>query len=477
MSTFKDLARIGDLITDENWKAVLVMVDERRVEQAIAAAIGLLSQSAYLLVPSEDPDMALRLAAIEFVVGRIGNAALMSQGPTASLILLYCLAVDMGFHDHAYNAANGVMESARNESDYRKAQAYFKIAIATVQDPSLKAAALVNYCPILRDGLVGGKPDLHAAIDIYEKAAKLGLVQAMFNVANVCMWQVNEGNCENIEKACFWINALVEKIERNEDFLDMDNPSLFPEILGQAFYWMARYNIDGLIEGASLCAGIRLLKKSMNATSVEIERKRWNLECAYSQKILQMGGSLSSTKGQRWHGILSAIDWAIEAPIRLHDCDTEVMKIIDSSINLHVIVISSVFMPDGLYRELFSLDQLLEEQGIVNYIVLSPYALFMEIGDKIAMPVMLMHCGARYLMGINLVESPDIQVISTTEGRDTMAACNLLKSQVMPMAFNAYLDACDIHSRDHNDRKYLALSQKWRLPFGDVTPVFTLLKH
>ncbi len=475
MTNQDDLSRINDLITDERWKSVLLMVHGLHIEQAIATASDLLAQSAHLLLPSEDPAVGLDLAVIEVVIGTIGNAALMSQGPSPALVQLYCQAVDMGFHDYAYNAANGVMENARNESDYRKAQAYFKIAIATIQDPSLKAAALVNYCPILRDGLISGKQDFSAAIETYEKAAKLGLVQAMFNVANVCMWQANEGNLGNIEKACFWINALVEKIERNEDILDMDDRSLFPEIIGQAFYWLARFNIDGLVEGASMTGGIKLLKKSIEASPVEVDRKRWNLECAYSQKILEIEPQ-GSTSGQRWHEILCAIDWSVEAPVKLHDISAELMRVSGSAINLHIITMSKVFMPDGFFRELFNLDQILSKKGIVNYLVLSPFALTMEKDDKIAMPAMLMYGGARYLMGINLVESPDAQVLAAAQGRDVLAECNILTSQVVPMVFNAHLDGRSIENRGHENRKSLFLGQKWRLPYADVEPAISLLK-
>jgi hypothetical protein len=476
MSNQDSLTDFSDLIEDENWKAVVLMAQNKGVDEAIKTATRLLSKSTYLLVPSTDPHRIRELAVIELIISNISNMALMSQSPTDNLVDLFCLAVDMGFHDQAYNAANGVFERASCVDDYKRAQSYFKIAIATIQDPSLKAAALVNYCPILRDGLISGKPDLPAAIETYEKAAKLGLIQAMFNVANVCMWQINKGNGENIEKARFWINVLIEKIELNENFLEMDDQSLFPDISGQALYWLARYNLDGLIEGASLTEGIRLLKKSIAITTKDCNKKNWNLECAYSQKIMLMSGQDYWSLGHRWQEVLSALDWPVRLSMRIDGIDADIINVIGSKLNFHIIILGSVFFPDGFYRELFSLDMLLSKQGIVNYLVFSPYALSMKMNENILMPVTLMLSGARYLMGLNLVETIDDQVAAVAAGREATDVCNLFTSQVLPMVINSYINGQAIDNRELTNLNILLLNEKWCLPYSDVEPSFSLLR-
>lgn len=472
--TPNELKKIQGGVLDAKWQDVLSLGFDGRIEDACHLAAMLLPQCIDLLMPPESNEKQIDLEIIDGVIGTLSNLAICNDGVNQAMVDLYCQAVDMGFYAYAYNAANGIFAKARSADDYLRAQAYFKISIATATDPALKGAALINYCPIIRDGLITGVRDIEGALNLYRQAAHLGLISGMFNYANVCVWQISNHETQNADEAAMWLRKVLQIIADGTALLEMDEPGNLASIHEGAHHLLARFNIDGILNDSSFSEGIALLKRSIRLSSKDLTRKRWNLECAYARKLTTLNVEhLIST--HTWHHVLHAIDWMPRQPHRLDKFKAEVMQVGDHEAGIFFVVMDQLFYPDGLYKSLSTLDRHMQHAGIKRYFVVSSYALSKKVGDREVVPLVIMNSGARYLGALNLEENPIAQLEASVSGRALTDNINQLTTNVIALTVNALKEKTAMTPDVLSNSSYLALEKDWKLPFYKIKPIPNLM--
>ena len=475
LMTANELKTIQGSSLDPQWQDVLNLGFDGKTEQACQLAAMLLPQSIMLLMPPESNEKQIDLEIVDGVIGTLGNLAICNDGVNQSMLELYCQAVDMGFYAYAYNAANGILERAKTREDYRRAQAYFKISIATATDPGLKGAALVNYCPIVRDGLITGEPDLEGALALYRQAANLGLITAMFNYANVCVWQISDHEAQHVDEAAMWLRKLLGIMADGKELLEMDEASNLASMYEGAHHLLARFNIEGLLQDSSFSEGIALLKRSIRLSSKDLMRKRRNLECAYTRKLSTLNVE-RLMPAYAWHYVLDAIDWMPGQPHRLDQFKAAVMQVGNAEANLFFVVMDDFFYPDRSYKTLSALDRHMQNTGITCYFVVSGYGLYRTVDDREVVPLVVMNAGSRYLGALNLEETPIVQLEASVSGRPLTDCINQLMSNIIPLTVNVLKERSAMNQELLPSSRYLVLENDWKLPFYKTTPTLSLLE-
>jgi hypothetical protein len=472
--TPEELRKVQGQSLDLRWQDVLRLGFDSKIEEACVLASDLLNGSLDLLLPPETVDKQIDLELIDGVIGTLNNLALANGGMGKAMLGLYCHAVDMGFYSYAYNAANGLLGAAKSPADYRKAESYFKICIATETDPSTKAAALVNYCPIVRDGLITGERDLEGALTIYRQAANLGLLTAMFNFANVCSWQVSNHEIQHVDEGANWLRKLLKIIADGDELLCMDDPDNIGAMHEHALYLLARFNIDGVLCQSSYAEGVSLLKRSIALSARDLQRKRWNLECAYAHKLMGLGAS-QGIGINPWYNVLCAIDWKPSRPERAESVGAEIMWVGGEPTPIAFVVMDDLFYPDQLYKGLNHLDNFMQQQGNHQYFVASSHALHKSFSDREITPLIIMSSGARYLAGINLEETPQTQLLACLRGREFADPINRLTTGLIPLTVNVLGQKLEMNCEILPNSQVLLLDKEWKLPFYKIKPIIKML--
>lgn len=470
-----DLERVLGSTMDAKWQDVLSLGFDGKINEACELAAILLAKSTHLLMPPMTEDKEIDLEIIDGLIGTLSNLAICNGGMSEAMVGLYCQAVDMGFYAYAYNAANGIFKRAQTPDDFCRAQAYFKISIATETDPSLKGAALINYCPIIRDGLITGEPDLEGALSLYRQAANLGLITGMFNYANVCAWQISNHDTQHADEGAMWLRKVLKIIAEGRELLEMDDPENVASIHEHAHHLLARFNIDGVLSNSSFDEGVALLKRSIMLSTRDLPRKRWNLECAYAHKLM----TLSVEKVisiHPWYDVLHAIDWMPTRPHRLVGFEAEVMQVGDGDKCLPFVVMDQLFYPDALYKTLAELDRYMQSVGFMRYFIVSSYALHKSVGDREVVPLVIMASGARYLAGLNLEETPANQLEACIGGREFSDCINRLTTSIVALSVNVLNEKSTMTPEVLPNSRYIVLEKDWKLPFFKKEPFIDLME-
>lgn len=218
---------------------VFEAVDEGRFDVAAKLASEALDKS-----PTERTLLSATVAYVD-------SKAALANRFTAAVGRLLREATDRGFHEFAYNAANKLMGSARKVSDYEVAARYYQIAMAFGEEPRTQAAAHVNYCPIVRDGLITGEKDWPGAVEIYENAARMGLIKGMANAGNVCLWLTGAGReAEYGDRAARWFATAIDHFEERRPRVDMESDAELEEVITNCRLNLAGMDIDRTYSGA-----------------------------------------------------------------------------------------------------------------------------------------------------------------------------------------------------------------------------------
>ena len=470
-----DLDGIWSDSIDEQWKIVLRLAVNGEVESACRLATHLLKHELKFLRMQSDVETNGDLAIIDGLVGSISNLAINAGCMGTPVIELFCSAVDLGLYDYAYNAASGLMKIATSPQDYLRAQTYFKICIATTPDPSLKAAALINYCPIIRDGLISGTPDYEEALSLYRQAANLGLVTGMINFANICAWQISNHDASHAEEAAIWLNRALSLIESNAELLNMDNPEHISSIHEEAVYLLAKFNIDGILKDSSFDTGVELLKKSIRIGVKNLPRKRWNLECAYAGKLMMLHLS-DRIRIHAWYEVLSVIGWRPSRPIHMQGFEAELMEVGNADERIPLVVMDKLFYPERIYKTLTLLDEWMQQAGMPNYFVVSRHAIHAHTNDHDVIPLVIITSGARYLGAINLQETPFEIRVAAEGGREFTDPINFFTTCILALTINVINSRQDMSQDSIKQYCYLELENKWRLPFCDIKPLLKFME-
>lgn len=423
--------------------------------------------------------------AVDSMISLASNLAYAGNN-TRSLSELLCKAVDCGFLSHAYNAANVIMDMAQSAGEYLKAEHYFTIAMKHGEDRAIQAAAHVNYCAIVRDGLVSGRPDWPRAEEIYEMAARMGLAKAMFNAGNVCSWLADAGDREYGARAAYWFRFAIDHLEAGKTILDWESTAaLQAEVVDRCKLALSALNIDAQFDGAQLEVGIGYAKELASRGDAQA---RHNLGVGYSHRLERLSFKPSGSPGETWREVLAQLDWSFEgnvatelvpmpgggkslAPIKV-DRLSAVMK--DGSV-LPLFVTHEACLPlfDGIDR-VCAIASLLTAAHSGSFLLLSRKAIFVEQANRSHTPVFVWHNDRLTMQALWMGSTVDSILGHAEEGVDFLDERFGNWSCMIPIAVNV-LDEGRIVAEDAVvSQPYIGVGAPWRMPFFDKAHLNTL---
>jgi tetratricopeptide (TPR) repeat protein len=373
----------------------------------------------------------------DVVIGTLANLASLRTKALPEITEMLCSAADAGYYQSAYNAANGLWEAAKTREDYKRAEHYFKIAINTIQDKSLKAASLVNYAELVRDGLITGKQDYPGAIAIYEQAADLGLVTGMFNAASVAMWEVSIGKKDLIEKAAYWFNRGIEMVDAKKSLPPMDHPETIKRAYAEALVQLADFHISEKIRGADVEFGLKLAQKIESANPDETAMKNWLLEVGLSKRITGLSHPAVMSASHSWHYLLENLGWKLGPVV-----ENTPHPLVDSFQVQHrqgtatLVIIKAMISPHLDYSALDKLAASIMTAGSSHVFLVSQYGMFRMNGNRVHCPLLTYTGTGKNLVTFNITCSPDELIATAHKGLPFMKDNNGVGNCAFPIALN-----------------------------------------
>lgn len=282
----------------EPWYQVVALLKERKIDDA-----ALLASKSFGLNFMNDPIK-------QVIVDGISSLAAVNGLEGHGIDCLWSAALGVGYLDMAYNAANQIIWKRGEVTpyEYQLASRYFKLAIENSSSDSIKYSAMTNYAEIVREGLATGKKDWLGAIALYEEAGRNGLVNAMFNAANVLLWLVEDGDRSYALRAQYWFETLIDHVESGRPFLDIGGQDEVKTRLKNAKIRLAFMHIDGLSETHDLEASDKLLSAYSDDECVKSLFRRRRSKFLID-KCMAAPGSVTKS----WEFVLSAMDWKYSA--------------------------------------------------------------------------------------------------------------------------------------------------------------------
>lgn len=193
------------------------------------------------------------------------SVALLKARNHPGLAELLNTAADRGAPEHAYNWATYLLETATTRAHVALACTYFQRAISLSRSPRIRAASLMNYATIFRDGRLTGTPDLVRALEIAEEAARMGLVLAMFSAASICSTLANSGDASYVGRAAYCFHFAVDYVDAGKIVLDSNGEAQLKETVDKCRLGLAHMHVHGMFVGADEEAAIKLVEELANA--------------------------------------------------------------------------------------------------------------------------------------------------------------------------------------------------------------------
>ncbi len=317
-----------------------------------------------------------------FIAGMFGNAYVLRRKRMPKVAIdLFCAGAGFHFEDSAYNAANALLHDSGSPGDIELAEKYFLQAIGDTEDPSKKAAALVNYAEIVRDGMITGKPDYPGAIALYEQAAELGLVTGMFNAGNVSMWMFQQGDSSHAGKGIYWLTRLQEHFACGKPFLEMDQSNLGKGFLESAIDMLVKFHVLSDCPEADVDVGLALLlaqPKKPESTNV----RQWLIEKALIKRLEKSENPVRNTPGHNWRHLLSQLGWLCSNPDNHPQMRAEAFMVETASYgDVMFVVMNGVFDPERPSPHVLQTIKHLHRKGIHRLFIAPSHALFRHYED------------------------------------------------------------------------------------------------
>lgn len=296
LGAVENLVRLRALISKEYepWCQVITLLKERKIDDA-----ALLASKSFGLNFMNDPIK-------QVIVDGISNLATVNGIDGHGVECLWSTTLGFGYLDMAYNAANQIIWKRGEVTpyEYQLASRYFKLAIDNSSSDSIKYSAMTNYAEIVREGLATGQKDWLGAIALYEEAGRHGLINAMFNAANVLLWLVEDGDRSYALRAQYWFETLIDHVESGKPFLDLGGQDEVKARLKNAKIRLAFMHIDGLSESPDLDASNKLLRAYSNDECVKSLFKQRR-----SKFLIDKCRAAPGSVNKPWEFVLSAMGW------------------------------------------------------------------------------------------------------------------------------------------------------------------------
>jgi len=414
---------------------------------------------------------------VESLVGLANDLAVTQDYHSTGVTQLLCNAADRGLLQHAYNAANRVMSDAKSPDDFKVAEHYFRLAMSFREKPELQAAAHVNFCPIVRDGLISGKPDWPAAVEIYEAAARMGLIKAMFNAGNVSDWLAAQGNREYGARAAYWFQYALDYRASGKPTLDMDTPAELEGVFQQCRVALSGCHIDARFDGADLEEGIRWAKEAVSLGSTEA---RHNLGIGYTRRLAKMTTPPQRLPGANWRSVLSQMDWSFsggvetivrtlrgekgaQVPVEL---DKLTVQLADGS-TIPLYVTHHPCLPCFGGGDIIQAiaENLARSGNPAGFLLLPRKAVFVQEGNSPFTPIYAYSQGEFGMQALGMVSSPDQVLQDLQDGIEFIDTRLPTWTCMIPIAVNALDEGFVVASSTTFRQPYATVGGPFRMPF------------
>jgi hypothetical protein len=399
--------------TDKRWVQALKIAENGKLNQAATLVSQIIDSIQIAPIDHADlqdrpqdfvsqvDDVVNRVIA-EIVISTLMNVASITHSNSSEVNEMTARAADLGIYMAAYNAATGFLQSGRTLANFQRAEKYFQMAIAEAKTPNEKAACYVNYCPIIRDGLITGKPDHAAAIEIYEKAADLGLLIGMFNAANVAFWGYRKGDKSNANRSAKWLKKVIDAVDNGLPRLAMDGSLQTDGLYNSALIQLAEYHIQGDVENADHEYGLALLKLHDPNEDKTQDIVDWLTDAALGVRISKLDKPEVTSPGNSWGYILSAMGWNI-GPVSRHPAlPLELFKLDDINSDVFFAVVHAQFSPEGHAESIAMIQDELAKSGVKRFFLVPEHAIFKESSGDVFTPLLYNNEGKRFVVSLGL---------------------------------------------------------------------------
>ena len=245
----------------------------------------------------------------DFVLNAISDQAVVNNISGPGIEAMWTRAAEFGRHDLAYNAANKLMDSAQTPSQYKLAARYYQRAIQNTPNVSVKASAITNYACIIRDGLITGHKDWLGAVALYEQAAQLQLLTAMYNAGNVLLWLVEGGEHHYADRAAEWFKKVIEYVATGQPTVDIGGEDLRRDMAMRANLRLASMVVFRFIKGADPEAAIGVVAPYL-ATN---DYARWLVKKVYEYRLISSYVEPGHSAADNWAAILQLNGWLLKS--------------------------------------------------------------------------------------------------------------------------------------------------------------------
>jgi len=244
---------------------------------------------------------------IEYALGCINTAAILNGIKGPGIEAMATRAADSGHPEFAFNAGNYVIARAATPNDFRQAELFYQLAAEQSKDDATRAAAMVNRAAIIRDGSVTGQPDFPAALALYEQAADLGLMAAMFNAGNVSLWLVDQGQAQHAEGAAKWFEKAIGTVDEGIPCVDQITEEVRMSLYASARLRLAELHARDLLPDASFTRCRTLLEPYLGKDP----HAQWALNIAHETLMCKSVVEPASTAGGNWKSVLELMQWKV----------------------------------------------------------------------------------------------------------------------------------------------------------------------
>ena len=244
----------------------------------------------------------------KMILDQISNIAVMNDVKGPGIESMWASAAEFGYHIMAYNAANEIYQNAKSVDDYKLASRYYNIAFEKVKNPKILASAITNYAAIIRDGNITGKKDFLGAIELYEKAADMGLVNAMFNAGNVLLWLVEAGQSVYAERAEKWFLRVINVVESGTESLDLGGDVDRNGALIRAHLRLASMHLHDQLEHASQETFDQIIAKYPGD-----DYAQWLVKSSHQKRLTHATLVPGANAGENWASVLQINGWTVNS--------------------------------------------------------------------------------------------------------------------------------------------------------------------
>jgi TPR repeat protein len=415
---------------------------------------------------------------VDAMVGRVHNLAVTEDHFSPAVKSLLCKAADKGFCVYAYAAANIVRDGAKSVRAYRQAERYYKLAMSCTEEPARQAAAHVNYGRMVREGLISGAPDLPAAIEIFEAAARMGLVKGMFHAGETSSTLAQEGDRAYGARAIYWFQKAMETRACNAPTLDYESKvELERQVYENCMFELSALNIDLMYDGADVGEGIRWGRELAERGSA---RARRNLQIAYMRRLTDMTAMPAKSPGGNWKAVLSQMDWQFKGKLRTITfpvvCgptdEEESMKVDVLTVSLrkdkriHLFVVHDACLPaqDG-FELLSAVARVLHQRHPEGFLLVSRKALFIEQDGMSYTPIYVMLEGRIRPQALWLGCLPDDVLQRANEGVEFLDQRFGNDNCILPIAVNTLDEGYVVATDAALDLPWVGVGEPWCMPF------------